>query len=127
MEIKLSKTISTKYAEMDCNYGWTVGNQFDGVELPKKSKDGKTIHNGDYVRTDYVSGQVVFFQTSCEFRVKIKYCRYPKEAGSIMFYYPFPLGREDTTDWEIYSGSEPLEQWLKTFPARPGKRKTEDD
>lgn len=109
-----------------CDYGWQEDSSFDGTVLPKKSVDGRDLVCGQYVRNNIVSGKIVFYSTSCEFRVKVLGCRYKKETSSIEFFYPTPLGRETETNWQVFDNSEELQSWLSYFqPYKNPKSKGE--
>lgn len=114
--------IIEKYKSMICDYDWKEDDSFIGTVLPKKSIDGQPLVCGQYVRNAFVSGQIVFYSTSCCFRVKVAGCRYEKDPYSVCFFYPTPLGREEQTNWEVYDDKEDLSSWLNQFPASPFRK-----
>lgn len=125
-KIFCSKETDARYQKMLCDYGWEIDDSWNTITLPKKDKSGNTfLRCGDYVKNNYVSGQIVFYHTACCFRVKVLECRYVKDLNSISFFYPTPLGREKITNWEVYDYSVPLEEWLQDFPKL--KNKEEED
>ena len=93
--------IVEKYTNKVCDYGWVEDDNF-------------------------VSGKIVFYSTSCCFRVKVIECRYKKDLSSIDFFYPTPLGREEQTNWEIYDNKEDLSSWLKYFPSYHDSKQVEE-
>jgi hypothetical protein len=118
--------IVEKYTNKVCDYGWGEDDNFVGTILPKKSIDGQSLMCGQYVRNKFVSGKIVFYSTSCCFRVKVIECRYKKDLSSIDFFYPTPLGREEQTNWEIYDNKEDLSSWLKYFPSYHDSKQVEE-
>ena len=126
-KIFCSQETDNRYIKMACDYGWEIDESWNGTILPKKDKNENVLKCGDYVRNDYVSGQIVFYHTPCCFRVKVIDCRYIKDLNSITYFYPTPLGREDVTKWEVYDNSKPLEEWLQEFPEFKKNKEDEDE
>ena len=113
---EINENKEDRFENLPCDYGWVINESWNGITLPKKDTKGVPLTCGMYVRNKVVSGRIVFYETSCEFRVQVLGCRFPKDRNSITFYYPTPLGREEVTTWEVYDSSVPLEEWLNTFP-----------
>lgn len=117
---------SNKYKNYKCDYGWTPSDSFDGTKLPKLSKEGQQLVVGMYVKSSTVSGKIVFYPEACGFYVQVMGCRFEKDASSLCFFYPQPIGRDENTIWTIYKEDcgQNINDWLQTFPKRDTKEKS---